>query len=127
MSKLEVEIGASIDDFKKSMAKVLKEFDQVKQAQVLLNKQFKNGKISADSYYKSIAGLQAQKVKLSNNSTKLKNSLLGTQQAVSNVGKVTSVNAVPALNEFSRVIQDAPYGIQGVANNITQLTTQFGY
>ena len=127
MSKLEVEIGASIDDFKKSMAKVLKEFDQVKQAQVLLNKQFKSGKISSDSYYKSIAGLQAQKVKLSTNSTKLKNSLLGAQQAVAGVGKTTSANAVPALNEFSRVIQDAPYGIQGVANNITQLTTQFGY
>ncbi len=127
MSKLEVEIGASIDGFKKSMSKVLKEFDQVKQVQGLLEKQFKSGKISADNYYKSIAGLQAQKVKLSSDSTKLKNSLLGTQQAVKGVGRETSVNALPALNEFSRVIQDAPYGIQGVANNITQLTTQFGY
>lgn len=29
--------------------------------------------------------------------------------------------------EFGRVIQDAPYGIQGVANNIQQLTTNLGY
>lgn len=29
--------------------------------------------------------------------------------------------------EFSRIIQDAPYGIQGVANNIQQLTTNLGY
>ena len=47
--------------------------------------------------------------------------------SVANLGNTTKGNAVPALNEFSRVIQDAPYGIQGVANNITQLTTQFGY
>ena len=42
-------------------------------------------------------------------------------------GKEIKGNAVPAITEFSRVIQDAPYGIQGVANNITQLTQQFGY
>lgn len=36
-------------------------------------------------------------------------------------------NAIPTLTSFSQVIQDAPYGIRGVANNITQLTSQFGY
>ena len=41
------------------------------------------------------------------------------------LGKSTA-NAVPATQEFSRIIQDAPFGIQGVANNITQLTDQFG-
>lgn len=39
----------------------------------------------------------------------------------------STVNALPATQEFSRIIQDAPYGIQGVANNIQQLTSQFGY
>lgn len=29
--------------------------------------------------------------------------------------------------ELSRVLQDAPYGIQGVANNLQQLTTNLGY
>ena len=43
------------------------------------------------------------------------------------LAKTTSVNAVPALTSFSQIIQDAPYGIRGVANNITQLTSQFGY
>lgn len=38
----------------------------------------------------------------------------------------SAANAVPATQEFSRIIQDAPFGIQGVANNITQLTDQFG-
>ncbi|HYG84528.1 MAG TPA: hypothetical protein VD907_06670 [Verrucomicrobiae bacterium] len=32
-----------------------------------------------------------------------------------------------AALSFSQIIQDAPYGIRGVANNITQLTTNLGY
>jgi hypothetical protein len=36
------------------------------------------------------------------------------------------VNAVPTVTEFSRVIQDAPFGIQGVANNLQQLTGNLG-
>lgn len=49
-------------------------------------------------------------------------------QAATGINKLggATANAVPAVTEFSRVIQDAPFGIQGVANNITQLTQQFG-
>lgn len=32
-----------------------------------------------------------------------------------------------ALTSFSRVVQDAPYGMNAIANNITNLTEQFGY
>lgn len=38
-----------------------------------------------------------------------------------------AANAVPTLLEFNRVVQDAPFGIQGVANNIQQLTQNFGH
>ncbi len=41
------------------------------------------------------------------------------------IGRATA-NANPTLLEFNRVIQDAPFGIQGVANNLTQLTQNFG-
>lgn len=37
-----------------------------------------------------------------------------------------AANATPTLQEFSRVIQDAPFGIVGVGNNITQLVGNFG-
>lgn len=49
-------------------------------------------------------------------------------QAATGINKLggATANAVPAVTEFSRVIQDAPFGIKGVANNITQLTQQFG-
>ena len=36
-------------------------------------------------------------------------------------------NALPALTDVSRVIQDAPFGIIGVGNNITQLASSFTY
>lgn len=38
----------------------------------------------------------------------------------------STANALPALTDFSRIIQDAPFGIIGVGNNITQLATSFG-
>lgn len=47
-------------------------------------------------------------------------------QAFNNVGK-GAANATPTILEFNRVIQDAPFGIQGVANNIQQLTQNFSY
>src|SRR5210317_1317328 len=43
------------------------------------------------------------------------------------MGKQLTRGTVPALTSFSQVVQDAPYGIRGVANNITQLTMQFGH
>src|SRR5690625_19679 len=51
----------------------------------------------------------------------------GQNRATGQLAKTTRVNAVPAMTSFSQVIQDAPYGIQGVANNIQQLTMQLGY
>lgn len=52
---------------------------------------------------------------------------LGNKPAAS-MKKLTgaTANATPTLQEFSRVIQDAPFGIQGIGNNITQLTSNFG-
>lgn len=49
------------------------------------------------------------------------------EKQVGKFGKTTKTNAVPAMTSFSQVIQDSPYGIRGVANNIQQLTSQMGY
>lgn len=43
---------------------------------------------------------------------------------MANFGKKMA-NVTPTILEFNRVIQDAPFGIQGVANNLTQLTDNF--
>jgi len=50
-----------------------------------------------------------------------------TTKKTAKMGKAVSVNATPALQEFSRVVQDAPFGIMGVGNNIQQLTANFGH
>lgn len=47
------------------------------------------------------------------------------QGAYKKLGKGVA-NALPATQEFSRVIQDLPFGIQGIGNNIQQLTANFG-
>lgn len=72
---------------------------------------------------KDLKGFDKSVKQSSNN---INNSGKKASGGINKLGKSTA-NAVPTLNEFSRVIQDAPFGIQGVANNITQLTQNFGY
>lgn len=52
-----------------------------------------------------------------------------TKKGVKGLGnlKTGTANVTPTILEFNRVIQDAPFGIQGVANNLTQLTQNFGF
>lgn len=100
-----------------------------------LSESFKSGKISSATYEKSLAKLEKQEQDLTNQGKSLRSSLKDTQSKMrvlsgnSGLGGVqkATANVTPTLLEFNRVIQDAPYGIQGVANNITQLTTNFGY
>ena len=39
----------------------------------------------------------------------------------------SAISGNSAMTAFSRTVQDAPFGIMGVSNNITNLTEQFGY
>lgn len=48
-----------------------------------------------------------------------------TQRSFGAIGKSVG-NANPAVFEFNRLIQDAPFGIQGAANNFQQLTQNIG-
>lgn len=113
-----------------------------------LNKEFKNGSISQTDYDKEskrltttltrtqretkayaveLDRLEGEIRQVQQQSSRYSSQLGGADKATAQLGKTTQVNAVPALTSFSQVIQDAPYGIRGVANNITQLTSQFGY
>lgn len=38
-----------------------------------------------------------------------------------------AISGSSAMTSFNRTIQDAPFGLMGVSNNITNLTEQFGY
>lgn len=41
--------------------------------------------------------------------------------------KKGTANGAAAMTAFSRTVQDAPFGLMAVSNNITNLTEQFGY
>lgn len=115
MAGLEVQIGADNSDLKKKIQEAelaLKELSQVKLEQIKLGLDTKeiNGNIAS--------------VKKSLN--ELKTVSKDTGNAVAGMAPKT-VNASNALTQFSRIAQDAPYGIQGIGNNITATVEAFGY
>ena len=133
-NKLEIQVGVNVDDLTKGIAKSQKELDRLRNEQKKLDKEYKNGIRTEKEYYQQSTKNRAEIKRLTQSINKETNALIKLDnvqdqvgKGMKKVGKATSANATPALQEFSRVIQDAPYGIQGVGNNITQLVSQFGY
>lgn len=150
ISDLEKKLGKAEslqESYAKSISKTQKDISeniaisrQYEKAIEQLNKELADGTISQKDYSK-----QLQRIKRDEKETQIETSNLrkeltrlkrdqkdlstSTQQVSKGMGQVgkSTANATPTVIEFSRVIQDAPYGIQGVANNIQQLTTNFGY
>jgi hypothetical protein len=58
--------------------------------------------------------------------SKLGKSTSSSAKGIDKLGK-SAINGSSAMTAFSRTVQDAPFGIMGVSNNITNLTEQFGY
>jgi len=58
--------------------------------------------------------------------SKLGKSSASASKGINKLGK-SAANGSSAMTAFSRTVQDAPFGIMGVSNNITNLTEQFGY
>ena len=83
-----------------------------------------------DKLQKELAKAKGEFKSLESSAAKT-NSKLGKSSSSSakGVNKLTKSTAsgTSAMTAFSRTIQDAPFGIMGVSNNITNLTEQFGY
>lgn len=114
-NKLEVQIGADVTDFQKKIKEV--EFD-----------------------IKELSKVKLEKIKLGLDTTQItaqikdaKNSLNGLKTAVKDSGNSFAgaapkiANGSNALMQFSRIAQDAPYGIIGIGNNITSTVEAFGH
>jgi hypothetical protein len=139
MADAEIRIRVTTDDtdVKKATAATKQFATEIKAAEY----QFRQGKLSADQYAKAMSDVanRANAMNLTfKNTVDLNATLYQSQQRVSVGWKsmATSLNdmhttmkgkATPSVLEFSRIIQDAPYGIRGVANNIQQLSTNFVY
>ena len=114
--KLEVQIGADITDFEKKIKEVeydIKELSKVKLDKIRL-------------------GLDTREINAQIKDAK--NSLTGLKTAVKDTGgqiggQFTKQvgNGSNTLMQFSRIAQDAPFGIMGIGNNITATAESFGY
>jgi len=82
----------------------------------------KSGKISIDGLTKSFEQADKAFLKMRKDIAK---GVPDAAKNMKNLGDATG-SATSATMELSRVISDAPYGIRGMANNITQLVSQMG-
>jgi hypothetical protein len=113
--KLTVEIGADKTDFDKKIKEVefdIKELSKVKLEQLKvgldttqINAQIKDAKASLNSLKTTVKDTGS--------------TFTGMAPKVANGGN--------ALMQFSRIAQDAPYGIIGIGNNITATVEAFGH
>ena len=90
-----------------------------------LNNSLKKLDKTSDEYAVILKKLQVEEAKLSS----IQKKRAGSQKSVTKeLGKQSDAtgSATAATMELSRVVSDAPYGIRGMANNITQLVSQLG-
>jgi hypothetical protein len=112
---LEVQIGADSSNFDKEIAKVEKQLSDLRKQESA------NIKLGIDT-----ASLKTQ---ISDATTKLnglKSSVNNSASAFQNHSKATA-NGGNTLMQFSRIAQDAPFGIMGIGNNLTATAESFGY
>jgi hypothetical protein len=113
--KLSVEIGADITDFEKKIKEV--EFDIKELSKVKLDRL----KVGLDT---TEINSQIKDAKASLNS--LKSTVKDTGQSFASAAPKVA-NAGNTLTQFSRIAQDAPFGIIGIGNNITATAESFSY
>lgn len=113
--KLTVEIGADITDFEKKIKEV--EFDIKELSKVKLDRL----KLGLDT---TEINSQIKDAKANLNS--LKTAVKDTGQTFASATPKVA-NAGNTLTQFSRIAQDAPFGIIGIGNNITATAESFSY
>jgi hypothetical protein len=111
--KIEVEIGAVIDGLRKGFGESVKIIETLEKQVLDLDKALR-----AATDLPTIQGLNTQLAQTKAALNQLKSS------GIDPLTKATS-NYNSVGTDFARIIQDAPFGIIGVGNNITQLAGSF--
>ena len=114
--KLEVQIGADITDFEKKIKEV--EFDIKELSKVKLDRL----KLGLDT-----TEINAQIKDAKNNLNSLKTTVKDTGNVIGGQFTKQVGNGGNTLMQFSRIAQDAPFGIMGIGNNITATAESFYY
>ncbi len=113
--KLEVQIGADKTDFDKKIKEV--EFDIKELSKIKLERL----KLGLDT-----SEINAQIKDAKNNLNQLKTAVKDTGGTIGGQFKQQTANGSNALLQFSRIAQDAPFGIIGIGNNLTATAEAFG-
>ena len=114
--KLEVQIGADKSDLDKKIKEVefdLKELSKIKIDQLRLGLDTKE--------------INAQIKDVKSNLNNLKTTVKDTGAQISGQFSKQVGNGSNTLLQFSRIAQDAPFGIIGIGNNLTATAESFGY
>jgi hypothetical protein len=117
MPKIEIEIGGDNSDLQRKIA----------EAEILLKRLRKDVAVELKAGNIDLAEKMTVEV------NQAKKSLQGLQAQYTNTTKSTNVlskstaNGSNALMQFSRIAQDAPFGIMGIGNNITATAESFSY
>ena len=93
--------------------------DNLEKGIVKLENTIKKAKAANEDYSMSLKKVELAEVKLATTSAKLEKAQKGLGKNMTQVKDATG-SATAATMELSRVVSDAPYGIRGMANNITQ-------
>ena len=115
MAGLEIQIGANTSDLEKKIKEAefdLKELSKLKLENIKLGLDTKGLDANIKDVKKSLSELKT----VSKDSG---NAIAGMAPKVANGGN--------ALMQFSRIAQDAPFGIMGIGNNITATAESFSY
>jgi hypothetical protein len=112
---LEVQIGADSSNFDKEISKVEKHLNDLRKQQA------SNIKLGLDT-----TSLNNQISDATNKLNGLKSSVNSSAAAMNNHSRATA-NGGNTLMNFSRIAQDAPFGIIGIGNNLTATAESFGH
>lgn len=113
MAGLQVQIGSDTSDFERGIS------DVERQLQTLERRREARVRIGAD-----VGDLDRRITQTTANLTRLRSALNQTSTSAQNFNRQTA-NGSNTLTQFSRIAQDAPFGIMGIGNNLTATAEAF--
>lgn len=130
--KLQADYTASIEKTSSELKESISVANGYKKAIEDLNKEYKNGAISSKDYSKQLANLKRDEKEAGVATKDLQKELANLKREQKDLGgsfgslSKRTVDGSNALTQFSRIAQDAPFGIMGIGNNITATVEAFG-
>src|SRR6478609_9536915 len=131
--KLQADYTASIEKTSSELKESITVTNGYKKAIDDLNSELKSGAISSKDYSKQLANLKRDEKESAVATADLRKELSNLKREQKDLGGSFSTagkkiaDGGNALNQFSRIAQDAPFGIQGIGNNITATVEAFGH